>query len=354
MTVKSSALSELFKQEDADHFLLYGYIDDKGGFSFEVLCPCLERDDSYVFMKNDQGKRTFVSADTLKDTDIKILDEEGYDLEEYRDIVDMINSSSGPDDEVAKTREMTELDELRDPVHVDDVTVYLFKDGLEFEECTVRMLGTNRDMIIGELLHDPVQNFGYRTGERIAFFLSETNKGKTVALADMNPEKVFRREELEDGSVLKEAIEKLKDSREEDDYLEVIELLRDSYVWIPCTAVLGNDDRQKLEDIAKSTDEDFESLKGTTFTNTEEIRMVPDILENNGDFYFPVFSSIEEAGEYGRDFSFMEKHFLQAISLCENNEKNLKGIVVNAFSDYFILEKGTVRCLGDDKKQSHR
>ena len=67
--------------------------------------------------------------------------------------------------------------------------------------------------------------------------------------------------------------------------------------------------------------------------------MVPDILQSGDDFYFPVFTAPSEMGEYGQHFSKVQKHFLEVIILAVNNERNVKGIVVNAFSDPFILTR---------------
>ena len=44
-------------------------------------------------------------------------------------------------------------------------------------------------------------------------------------------------------------------------------------------------------------------------------------------------------GEYGMRFSRIEKHFLDAIVLARNNEKNVQGIVINAFSEPFIIPR---------------
>ena len=59
---------------------------------------------------------------------------------------------------------------------------------------------------------------------------------------------------------------------------------------------------------------------------------------NGDDFFFPIFSSAEEMGEYGKNFSKIQKHILEVIPLARNNEKNVSGIVLNAFSDPFVLE----------------
>ena len=44
-------------------------------------------------------------------------------------------------------------------------------------------------------------------------------------------------------------------------------------------------------------------------------------------------------GEYGDSFSKIERHFLEAANLAKNNEKNVTGIVINAFSDSFVIPK---------------
>lgn len=45
-------------------------------------------------------------------------------------------------------------------------------------------------------------------------------------------------------------------------------------------------------------------------------------------------------GEYGEHFSKIEIHFLDAIMRARNSEKELVGIVIDAFSEPFVLETG--------------
>ena len=40
-------------------------------------------------------------------------------------------------------------------------------------------------------------------------------------------------------------------------------------------------------------------------------------------------------GEYGEQFSKIPAHFLGAMNLARNNEKDVKGIVINAFTEPF-------------------
>ena len=82
---------------------------------------------------------------------------------------------------------------------------------------------------------------------------------------------------------------------------------------------------------------DLDSIVGKTFYNHDGVRMVPDILKGGDEFYFPVFTSEEEMGEYGERFSKLQRHFLEAANLARNNEKKVAGIVINAFTEPFTV-----------------
>lgn len=71
----------------------------------------------------------------------------------------------------------------------------------------------------------------------------------------------------------------------------------------------------------------------------DEVRLVPDILMSEGEFYFPVFSRPEEMGEYGNKVSIIQDNFLRAITLAKNNEKNISGIVINPFSNQLVIPR---------------
>ena len=123
--------------------------------------------------------------------------------------------------------------------------------------------------------------------------------------------------------------------------IELAKILRDSWVWVPCSAILGAADHEAFEKIVMEAKDgkELDSIVGQTFTTQDETRLVPDILQNGKDFFFPVFTSAEEMGEYGERFSKLEMHFLEAANLAWNHEKNVKGIVINAFSEPFIVPR---------------
>ena len=144
---------------------------------------------------------------------------------------------------------------------------------------------------------------------------------------------------LEDGSFLKRTLEICNRNRSPLNLIKLAKILRDSFVWIPCNAILSDRDYENWSKVVldAADKDDLDSVVGHTFTNQDNIRFVPDILKNGDDLFFPVFTSDDEMGEYGERFSKLQKHFLEAANLARNNEKNVKGIVINPFSESFII-----------------
>ena len=155
------------------------------------------------------------------------------------------------------------------------------------------------------------------------------------------PDDQITAELLEDGSFLKKATEICNRNSTQLNMIKLLRILRDSYVWVPCNAILSDADYAMIEKMAKDAEsgEGLDSIKGQQFTTMDNVRLVPDILQNGDAFFFPVFTSAEEMGEYGDHFSKVEKHFLETIVLARNNEKDVTGIVINAFSEPFVVNK---------------
>ena len=153
------------------------------------------------------------------------------------------------------------------------------------------------------------------------------------------PDDTITPELLEDGSFLKRATEICNRNRTQLNLIKLAKILRDSWVWVPCTAVMSDADYEVLEKTVKDAEQNggLDSLVGMTLTNRDNIRMIPDILQNGDDYFFPVFTAEEEMGEYGEHFSKIERHFLEAANLARNNEKKVKAVVINAFSEPFVV-----------------
>lgn len=146
---------------------------------------------------------------------------------------------------------------------------------------------------------------------------------------------------LKGGAFLKRSIGICNRNRTERNLMMLLSILRDSWVWVPCTAIMSDADYAAFDKMFMEArdGEGLDSLVGKEFVAHDETRMVPDILESGEDKFFPVFTSAEEMGEYGERFSKVESHFLDAIRLARNNEANVYGIVINPFSEPFEIPK---------------
>ena len=332
------AMAEYPGIDEANCMLVYGYIDKEAGMTLEVLAAGQQRDDKYRFFDGSNDTRFFIRIGAVEDVEFGYFGEDEDFAARYADKLEMLKAYDA-DEELEKTREMGFLDESRHPHYPDDVKVYLTREGLQPEICWTRIFGLGDHWIMGILLNEPDQPFGYHEGEKIAFFVQETEDKHVICYSEMTPSKKITAEDLADGTMLKAAVAAFNAERNEPNFFEILETLRDSWVWIPCNAVLAEADMAAMQAAIEAADGNLDSLVGQTFSNTENIRMIPDILQNGDEFFFPIFSSSEEMGEYGNGFSKVEKHFLEALQLAINNEKNVRGIVLNAFTEPFVLDR---------------
>ncbi len=137
-----------------------------------------------------------------------------------------------------------------------------------------------------------------------------------------------KRETLKSGRVLKALIEQFENDRTEQNLFAVFGCLRDSYIWIPGFMQINDVDAKKF--INSAVDDIITTDVGMVFE--------PDILKNGDNKFYPVFSSVEEMGDYGNRFSKIEKHFFDAMAYSMGKQETV-GIVVNAFSIPFIIPK---------------
>lgn len=304
--------------------------------TLEVLAAAFKNAEGFSFEVGNTEISSKIRIGDVMDDECFYFDDEDESLyKRYADKVDMLKSY-GARDEVEESRNMDFLDGSRSPEYPDDVLVYLLKDGNEPEGCWVRIEGLTEHQIIGTLLNEPEQNFDYHEGEKIAFYAQQTEDKEIVLCSNMNPSTKIAAEDLEDGTMLEAAIHTFNEECTEEHLLDIMEILRDSYVWIPCNAVISDAD---IASFLAMLEEKEDRIIGKEFVTHGETRLIPDILQNGDKFFLPVFSNEETMGEYGNGFSRVQKHFLEALVLAKNNEKDLSGIVINAFSEPYVLDK---------------
>ena len=295
----------------AEAVLLYGGLSHDTGLFFKGIA---------IGRKDESGK--FEVLEDCEDLCIPARELAEGDLELYAgDWPDgtAMDGQEEENEEVLRTRTMEFLDSARDLGHPDLITVTLLKNGLTPEENQVMIEGLDPSMIIGTLMHEPKQNFGYHKGETVAFFVQQTEDNGYRCLCNMNPSRPLSKKDLEDGRLLKDAISEFDRDHSNDSFIEILECLRDSEILIPCHMSVREEDTDKAM--------------------SEVVRMVPEILRNREHAFLPVFSSKEEMKDFPENVSIVSDSFLHALTLAENSDEELFGIVINAFTEPFVLEK---------------
>ena len=328
--------------DEANCVLTYGYIDREAGLTLEILACGVKDGHNYQFFESAEDVRSFIRMRYVMDKEFWIIDSENSSMFDiYKDKIDALSVYDPENDEIEESRKMAFLDLVRNIEFPDDVQVYLLKNGLPAERCWARIIGLQKPGFIGELLTEPNGDFGFHQGEIIGMIARIDENENAILISDLNPDIELKREDMEDGKMLKGAIHTFNEEQTEPNFIEVLRLLRDSEVWIPCNAIISEEDEAFIEEQLNAAGGDIDTLsenpEGKTFVNNDPIRLVPDILWNGDDYFFPVFTSVEEMGKYGNHFSTVPDEFLHTVILARNNEKDVKGIVVNAFSEPFIM-----------------
>ena len=157
--------------------LTYGYIDRSAGLTLEILAVGVAEEDGVTFFEGTDAYRSFLRIGAVIEQEFFALgDEDGSLYAEHATKIDRLRRYDASE-EVEQSRQMSFLDASRDPAYIDDVLVYLVKEGLSPEGCWVRIIGLEEHTLKGTLLNEPDQNFGCHRGENLSFFVQQ-NQGK--------------------------------------------------------------------------------------------------------------------------------------------------------------------------------
>jgi hypothetical protein len=139
-----------------------------------------------------------------------------------------------------------------------------------------------------------------------------------------------RDKSLESGKVLRYLIHQFIESNTKENFIPVLNCLRDSYVCIPGTMKISNADQSKF----------VNSKVGDVVQIDEDMHFIPDILSNDkNEKSLPVFSSEDQMGEYGKELSTVKISFLESMKLAKSYTET-DGIIVDAFTTSFFVDKG--------------
>lgn len=152
-----------------------------------MLAAAQKTSDGFRFAETNDSIRSFIRIGAVEEDEcLDFPDEEEKLAKRYADKIELLHYYDASED-VEKTRGMAFLDDCRDKYCVDDVLVCIIRDGLNPEGCWVRINGLGDQCIMGTLLNEPDQDFGYHAGEQIAFHLLETEDKKIICYSNLNP-----------------------------------------------------------------------------------------------------------------------------------------------------------------------
>ena len=305
--------------DKADCVLCYGFIKNDEGVCLLAL-GCGRHIDNGVEFFEGSRETVDISVKKIRQYDFMIVKEKDL-RERYHAQLEMLRKYEASA-EVMESRTFQFLDEIRDPYQIDDVQVLLFKKGVDTEMVIVRITGLQQPYIIGQLLEEPIGEFGCHKGDVIGFYVREDGYGGILLTADLNPsERVAKKDVI---SYLRKGIEAFNKAPDEKNYVEVLSLLKDCELYVPYLEL----NHQNVETLMKKDDKDIIS------------HQIPDILQNNTGRYLPAFTSELELGAYGSNFIIRKVSFTDIIKAAESSSARPDGILINPYGhDPFVVKK---------------
>ena len=170
---------------EADAALVYGYIDPQAGLTFDLLAPALFSE-----------RKIFHDAAPLIEHNSRVIIRRGFlsddsrvafpaDVDElsrrYQEHLDVHSRFYQVDESRRLTRDLEEIDHLRNRDFPDDVQVLLFGDDLPMESVWFTLLGFDESgNLVGSLLNEPYANFSVHPGSKMILVPVQDRDGVLV------------------------------------------------------------------------------------------------------------------------------------------------------------------------------
>ena len=121
--------------EEATAYLTYGYIDSEAGLTLEVVAAVRVSDERIEYFDPSDEVRSIIRIETVAEDPFRFEPDKDGELEKrYADKI-AITKEYAAEEDIEKTREMSFLDASRHESCIDDVLVYLMKEGNKPEGC---------------------------------------------------------------------------------------------------------------------------------------------------------------------------------------------------------------------------
>ena len=173
-------------RQDDNAMLVFGYIDQEAGLSFELLCAACVYDDGEVSLEPTNKSTSFkfrygsFQGDVVPFTNLS-------QLVPYHERAQMIVKGYAAPEPVLGIRAIKELDPSRAPGYPDDIVVFFIKEGYRNEGIWCRTVGTDqaRRLIQMRMLNEPNAPFGKHIEDIIDVTLYQMDDGELKAVGMM-------------------------------------------------------------------------------------------------------------------------------------------------------------------------
>lgn len=132
--------------------------------------------------------------------------------------------------------------------------------------------------------------------------------------------------------------------RDADTLRLLLAVLMSAQVSVPMTVSMENADVEKF----------LQAKAGDIVTTGGAIRMKPDMLKNStGELFFPAFTLKEETPDnYRGAFSWITMDFMNCVHNA-NHYENCSGVVVNGFSESFVVNRQMMKLMLELEEQKN-
>lgn len=157
-------------EENLNGFVTYAFINLNHEFVFEILAGAKIFGEKIKIFPASYKKNIFFRRAEIENVEMKILSEDYQTA--FQDKIQVIDDKNKFGEVLEKIRAAEDLDELRHPNFPDDVAVLFYGENFRPEYAWVRCENIEEKFIVGKLLNNLQQNFGYEVGDKIKFGLT--------------------------------------------------------------------------------------------------------------------------------------------------------------------------------------
>ena len=170
IAIKGYELRENIKNIDfpkeSDSILTWCYFDHECGITFEFLCPFNLKENKYYEIKNKDFSMKWRKG-AVNEYEMEIILRDVLKSKKLWDYIFFIVENYENNDDLNETRQVKDIDHLREKDYPDDIMITLYKENLNPETLWVRLLTFNNGNFNGKLQNEPFQNFGIHLGDII-------------------------------------------------------------------------------------------------------------------------------------------------------------------------------------------